>query len=72
MCDTESVRRSISLFIDPSECHPIACEGDVSSHLNRSRLELNVLERQSLSSLRGYPIGNVIFTDRCGTNRRLT
>src|SRR6267154_152159 len=72
MCDTESMRRSAALLVHPSKRYPIARESDVPSHLNRSRVKLNGLEHQSLRGLGCNPIGNVIFTDRTGTNRRPT
>ena len=72
MCDTESMRRSAALLVHPFKRYPIARKGDVPSDLNRSRLKLNGLERQSLCGLRFNPIGNVIFADRGGTNRRPT
>src|ERR1700751_3422168 len=72
MCDTESMRRFAVLLVHPSKFYPIARESDVPSNLNRSRPKLNGLERQSLRGLGCYPIGNVILTDRGGTNRRPT
>src|SRR6478672_813017 len=69
MCDTESMRRSASLLIHPAKPYPVAGESDVSANLNRSRLKLNGLERQSFRGLGCNEIGNVIFTDRTGTNR---
>jgi hypothetical protein len=69
MCDTQSMRRSISILVHPSERYPITGEGHVTSDLNRSRLKLNGPENQSLTSLPSNPISDVIFTDRCGTNR---
>ncbi len=69
MCDTESVRRSATIVVHPSERYPIAREGDVPGDLNPSRLKLNGFERQTFTGLRGNPVGNVILANGHGTNR---
>jgi hypothetical protein len=72
MCNTQSVRRSTTVLLRPSESYPITREGDISSHVNRSRLKFYCFESQTFTGLRGNPVRNVILANRRGTNRRPT
>src|SRR3954463_3401081 len=61
MRDSQCMRFSLGLGVDPFEGNPITGEGDVSGHLNGSRFKITSFKRQSFLSLRRNPVGYVIL-----------
>jgi len=66
--DTDGIRRSIAILVQPLKRYPVTCDRDVLSNLNRGGFEFTGLERQSLTGLRGNPVCNVVFVNGRGTD----
>jgi len=68
MRDTDGIRRSVAILVQPLKRYPVTRDRDVLSNLNRSGFEFTGLERQPLTGLRGNPVCNVVFVNGRGTD----
>ena len=68
--DAVGVSGGRGVFILPLIREPVTHYREVACDLNAGRFELNGLECEAFLGLRGDPVGDVIFSNRLGTDGR--